>query len=84
LFEDLHAGVTPDSQTGDYSDVKVVSPYGEIPWTELSRLSDQEMKAVMIDVVNRSCRFFSELLSSPAGDDVIETLQRRDPLGLKL
>jgi len=32
-LEDLHAGVAPSSATGDYSDVKVVTPYGEIPWT---------------------------------------------------
>ena len=43
-LEDLHAGVSPSSETGDYSDVKVVSPYGEIPWKRLSRLSDKEMK----------------------------------------
>lgn len=32
MIEDLHAGITPDSQTGDYTDVVVRSPYGEIPW----------------------------------------------------
>jgi len=52
MLEDLHAG-SPDSQTGDYTDVVVRSPYGEIPWPRLSRLSDEEMKALMIDVVNR-------------------------------
>jgi len=31
VLEDLHAGITPDSQTGDYTDVVVRSPYGEIP-----------------------------------------------------
>ena len=41
-LEQLHAGITPDSQTGDLSDVKVVSPYGEIPWTDVSRISDDE------------------------------------------
>jgi len=29
-LENLHAGKFPSSKTGDYSDVKVVSPYGEI------------------------------------------------------
>jgi hypothetical protein len=33
--------------------VKVVTPYGEIPWSQLSRISDSEMKALMIDVVDR-------------------------------
>ena len=52
-LENLHAGVTPSSATGDFSDVKVVTPYGEIPWARLSRISDVEMKALMIDVVDR-------------------------------
>lgn len=52
-LEDLHAGITPSSVTGDYSDVKVVTPYGEIPWNKLSRISDEEMKALMIEVVSR-------------------------------
>ena len=42
-LENLHAGTGPSSKTGDYSDVKVVSPYGEIPWNDLSRISDEEM-----------------------------------------
>jgi len=35
-LEELHAGKFPASATGDYSDVKVVTPYGEIPWKNLS------------------------------------------------
>jgi len=42
-LEDIHAGASPSSKTGDYSDVKVVSPFGEIPWMELSRISQEEM-----------------------------------------
>jgi hypothetical protein len=49
----FHSGKYPSSKTGDYSDVKVVSPFNEIPWKELSRLSDEEMKILMIDVVNQ-------------------------------
>lgn len=40
-LEELHAGITPSSKTGDYSDVKVITPYGEIEWNRLSRISDQ-------------------------------------------
>ena len=40
-LEDLHAGIFPSSQTGDYTDVKVVSPYGEIAWNRLGRISDE-------------------------------------------
>jgi hypothetical protein len=53
FLEDLHAGITPSSQTGDNSDVKVVTPYGEIPWSRLSRLSDDEMRHLMKEVVNK-------------------------------
>jgi hypothetical protein len=52
-LEDFHAGVVPASMTGDYSDVKVITPYGEIPWTKLSRISDEEMQRLMIEIVNR-------------------------------
>ena len=38
-LEDLHAGIFPASQSGDYDDVKVISPYGEIPWNGLSRIA---------------------------------------------
>lgn len=43
FFENLHSGKFPSSATGDYSDVKVVTPFGEIPWNKLSRISDEEM-----------------------------------------
>ena len=50
IIEEFHSGVTPSSKTGDYSDVKVVSPYGEIEWNKLSRLSDEEMRELMLYV----------------------------------
>ncbi len=58
-LEDFHAGITPGSETGDFGDVKVVTPYGEIPWARLSRISDAEMKALMIEIVNRVFTFLS-------------------------
>ena len=59
FLEDLHSGITPSSQAGDYSDVKIVTPYGEIPWQKLSRLSDDEMKRLMQEVVNKVYTFLS-------------------------
>src|SRR5271166_2815604 len=53
FLEDLHAGKTAVSETGDYSDVKVITPDREIPWNELSRISDEEMKKLMKQVVNK-------------------------------
>ena len=33
--------------------MKVVTPSGEIAWTQLSRISDAEMKTLMREVVNK-------------------------------
>ena len=60
-LEDLHCGITPGSKLGDYSDVKVISPYGEIPWERLSRISDAEMKVLMKDITRNIYYFFKEL-----------------------
>ena len=57
FLEDLHSGITPSSQSGDYADVKVVTPYGEIPWHKLSRLSDAEMKRLMVEIVEKIYTF---------------------------
>jgi len=88
-LEDLHAGASPGSKTVDFSDVKVVSPYGEIPWSELSRFNDAEMKALMIDVVNHCYNFLLVLFKDAKGDDIIELLAKedlkkdwQDPIGL--
>jgi hypothetical protein len=79
-LEDLHAGTFPSSKAGDYSDVKVVSPYGEIAWNDLGRLSDDEMKALMIDVVNRCDRFLAGLFITARGEAMIEALKEKDPI----
>lgn len=52
-IEDIHAGIGPSSQKDDLSDVKVVTPHGQIPWTETSRISDEEMRRFMKEVVNK-------------------------------
>jgi len=49
-LEDLHAGKFPVSLSGDYSDVKVVTPEREIPWNELSRISEEEMHFLMLEI----------------------------------
>lgn len=58
-LETLHAGTFPRSAAGDYTDVTVATPYGDIPWTEVSRISDDEMKALMIEVVDRVFTYLS-------------------------
>lgn len=53
-LEKLHAGITPVTRTGDYSDVKVIDPDGrEIPWNQVSRINQTEMKMLITGVVNR-------------------------------
>ena len=80
MLEDLHAGITPDSRTGDYTDVLVRSPYGEIPWPRLSRLSDEEMKTLMIDVVNKTYRALIVLFDDRLGGELIKILAEHDLL----
>lgn len=67
-LEDLHAGIFPSSKTGDYTDVKVVSPYGEIAWNQVSRISDEEIQRLSEDIVNRLYTFLFYLLRSGEPD----------------
>jgi hypothetical protein len=78
-LEDFHAGTYPASEAGDYSDVKVVSPFGEIPWEKLSRLSDDEMKVLMIEVVHLCYNFLTTLFASGRADELIKFLKEHDP-----
>ncbi len=80
MLEDLHAGTSPSSASGDYSDVTVSTPYGVIPWPKVSRLNDDEMKRLMIDVVDRTYHFIHTLFDENTGGQVLLRLAERDPL----
>jgi hypothetical protein len=80
MLEDLHAGISPSSAAGDYSDVTVSSPYGVIPWPKVSRLNDDEMKRLIIDVVDRAYLFIHKLLDENTGGELLSLLAERDPL----
>ena len=57
-IETIHAGKTPLTRTGDWSDVTVVDADGNrIPWTEVSHISDDQMRDLMRDIVNRLYTF---------------------------
>jgi len=57
-LETIHAGRTPVTRTGDWSDVTVVDADGNrIPWTDVSHISDDEMRDLMQDIVNRLYTF---------------------------
>lgn len=79
ILEDFHAGKVPDSKTGDYSDVVVHTPYGEIPWNELSRINDAEMKPLMQDVVNHTYHLIQKLFDEKQGIELLLQLAVKDP-----
>lgn len=60
-LETLHAGLSPVTRTGDYSDVFVVDADGRrIPWSEVSRIDDAELRQLMQEIVNRLYTFHLE------------------------
>ena len=68
-LEKLHAGFTPVTRSGDYSDVKVIDAEGrEIPWNQVSRITQSEMKTLMTGVVNRIHTFLARTLFSATED----------------
>ena len=79
LLEDLHGGKGPRSESGDYSDVAVHTPSEVIPWNNVSRFNDAEMKALMIDVVNCSYKFIHELFDEEKSGELLLELARKDP-----
>lgn len=80
MLEDLHAGTSPSSASGDYAGVTFSTPYGVIPWPKVSRLNDDEMKRLMIDVVDRTYHFIHMLFDENTGGEVLLRLAERDPL----
>ena len=65
-LENIHAGLTPVTRTGDYSDVLVIDADGrEIPWPEVSHFDDDAMRDLMRQVVNRLYSF--QLLAGDPG-----------------
>ena len=75
-IENIHAGLVPSSSTGDFSDVKVVTPFGEIAWNELSRISQEEMKALNIECVDKCYTFLSALFAN--GDLLVAGFEKAD------
>ena len=57
-LENLHAGIVPTSNTGDFSDVMVVDAGGnKIPWNDVSHFDDNEMRELIREIVNRFYTF---------------------------
>ncbi len=57
-IEDIHAGKSPVSRTGDFSDVFVVDADGRrIPWLEVSHFDDEVMRDLIRQIVDRLYTF---------------------------
>jgi hypothetical protein len=77
-LEKIHSGIVPVSKTGDYSDVKVIDANGrEIPWSEVSRINQSEMKTLMTGVVDRIYTFLARTLLSSKPDPSFEQALER-------
>ncbi len=71
MLEDIHAGLTSVTRTGDYSDVMVIDADGrKIPWPEVSHFGDDTMQDLMKQVVNRLYTFHL-LADDPRFQDAI-------------
>jgi hypothetical protein len=75
-IEKIHAGKIPESKTGDYSDVLVKTPMRDIPWIELSRISQEEMKRLNKEVTDKCFAFLKLVLTEPA--TLLEALEQTD------
>ena|SRR5258708_17286669 len=64
-IEEIHAGKEPESKTGDYSDVVVKTPTRDIPWAEVSRITQDEMKTLNKEVADKCLGFLKMILSEP-------------------
>ncbi len=54
ILESYHSGFATDTKTGDFSDVTVIDGYGKkLKWNELSKISDDEMKVLMKEIVDK-------------------------------
>lgn len=72
-LEKLHAGITPATRTGDWSDVKVIDAKGnEIPWPQVSRINQDEIKTPMTGVVDRLYTFLVRTLFASRDDEAFQ------------
>lgn len=64
-----HEGFFPESESKDYSDVKVKTVEGEIAWKDLARISDDELAALGAEMTEKIYTFLSFWLSRAEGAD---------------
>ena len=78
-LEDIHAGKSPVSRTGNFSDVTVIDADGRrIPWPEVSHFDYEAMHDLMRQIVDRLYTFHVK-----AGDPYFQAvIERWIPLAL--
>jgi len=78
FLEKLHSCITPVTKTGDYSDVKVIDAEGrEIPWNQVSRINQGEMRTLITGIVDRIHTFLCRTFLCSFGDrDFNRALER--------
>jgi len=84
FLEDIHAGRIPTSKHDDKRDVTVHSPDGkgkfkEIPWNEVSRIDQKEMKKLMIECVNNVYTMLLNFSDPEIAEALINGLGKFDP-----
>jgi hypothetical protein len=78
-LETLHAGIVPVTHAGDYSDVRVIDADGrEIGWNDASHLDDDQMRALMKEIVNRVFTFYISIDDEEFRDRVDRWAQLTD------
>ena len=81
-IEDIHAGLTPVTKTGDYSDVTVIDADGRrIAWPDVSHIDDEQMRDLMRQVVDRLHTFYGALRRTEFSRQDRSVDRRREPLG---
>ena len=80
-LEYLHRGYEPHSWTGDFSDVKVITPEREIPWNELKLISEREMHLLMMlieESIQNALNFYDQSKNVPVmKDKIIQQVKAR-------
>jgi len=78
-IENLHVGKFPKSKVGDFSDVEVHTPYGVIPWNKISRISEEEMRQLMLNFekqITLALTSLNTLKKNFNKDDLIKFLEK--------
>jgi len=95
MLEDLHRGLSPVTKAGDYSDVVVIDAEGRhLPWPDVSRFDEDEMRDLMRQIVNKIYTFLVKMndpdftacptcSSAIADEQVGQAQDRQDPDALR-